>query len=711
MSEEPVRGPRRDLRSPRLRARIAVMAAIVWLVLALLRGGHLGWRRHLLLASAERQASNLALILAEYLQQVFDSADASLKQLAIHSRRVGGAGAAPGEWAVMLASARAGLTGVGSLSVTDAAGVIRHSTIPAIVGQPRADQYVFRQLAATTEDVLVADTPFRGPLPGASVVLPLGRRLTDPSGGFDGTVVATFLPSELRRFFRTVDVGPGGTTWIFHPDGVILVREPSPADPIGQGSADNPVFRAARSATAPGLLRGPVAPGGPVLLSAFRTTTQPSLIVAVSLSQADLLVEWNREALVSAGLLGALGVATALGLWLAFRQMAAHDAALLALERAQRLESIAHLTGGVAHDFNNLLMVILGNIARLRRTTKERADEQAVSEIEAAAQRAADLTRRLLAFARRQPLQPRLVDLNQPLDTLEPMLKRVLGEDVTLRVRRSETPCHAHLDAVQLETAVMNLCVNARDAMPRGGVVSIEVGRVLLDRTDAQNDPDVSPGRYVTMGVLDDGVGIPPEDLPHLFEPFFTTKELGKGTGLGLSSVHGFVKQSGGHVRVVSEVGRGTSVHLYFPEVEGAVVSPAPPPEPVKATGSGITVLLVEDEASVRMLAQEMLQELGYRVLAAADGASALALAAEHPEIDLVFTDVMLPHGMNGRQVAEALRRARPGLPIVFASGYSEDIIADRGQIEPGWRLVTKPYGFDVLADALAAALAERPPS
>jgi signal transduction histidine kinase/ActR/RegA family two-component response regulator len=712
MTEEPAPGTRPEPLRRRSKARIVGLVTLAWLALVLGRGGDLWWRRSLLLDGAERRAANLTLILAEYLKQVFDSADSSLKQLAIHSRRIGGVEAAPAEWAAMLASARAGLTGVGSLSVTDAGGVIRHSTIPALIGQSRADQYVIRQLATTSEDMLVADTPFRSLMTRGSVMLPLGRRLADAEGGFGGTVVATFLPSELRRFFRTVDVGPGGTTWIFHPDGAILVREPSQADPIGEPSTDNPVFRAARSAAAPGLLRGPLAPGGPPLLSAYRSTVQPSLIVGVSLSQADVLADWNRAVRVSAALLAVLGLAAALGLWLAFRQLEAHDAALAALQRAQRLESVAHLTGGVAHDFNNILMVVLGNVERLRQESLSEAATHASDEIETAARRAADLTRRLLAFARRQPLQPRLVDLNQPLQSVAPMLTRLLGEDVTLRIAPAPVPRCARLDAVQLETAIMNLCVNARDAMPRGGLLTIDVGMVDRDRAYGRRHPDVPPGRYVTIGVSDTGVGIPAEHLPRVFEPFFTTKEIGKGTGLGLSSVHGFVTQSGGHVRVTSEVGSGTTIRLYFPEAEG-MPAPAPgprAPEPVAPVPSAATVLLVEDDPGVRMLAREMVEELGYRVVAAPDGPTALALESEHPEIDLLFTDVMLPNGMNGRQVADELRRRRPGLPVVFASGYPQDVIEERGEIEAGWRLLGKPYSFADLADALRAALEERRP-
>jgi CheY-like chemotaxis protein len=355
-------------------------------------------------------------------------------------------------------------------------------------------------------------------------------------------------------------------------------------------------------------------------------------------------------------------------------------------------------------------MVILGNVERLRLAGLSPTAAHAVDDIETAGRRAADLTHRLLAFARRQPLQPRLVDLNQPLDALAPMLERLLGEDVTLRVVRATAVRCARLDVGQLEAAIMNLCVNARDAMPRGGLLTLEAG--AADVAQGRQPPDVPPGRYVTIAVSDTGVGIPPQNLPRLFEPFFTTKEVGKGTGLGLSSVHGFVAQSGGHVTVASAVDRGTTIRLYFPEVAGTpdVVPPPPVPEPAAPAGFGATILLIEDEPSVRMLARDMLEELGYTVLAAADGPSALALEATHPRIDLVFTDVVLPNGMNGREVADELLRRRPGLPVVFASGYPRDVIEDRGEIEPGCRLLTKPYPFEELAETLRAALAERRP-
>jgi len=476
---------------------------------------------------------------------------------------------------------------------------------------------------------------------------------------------------------------------------------------MGESTAGNALFARVERAAGAGSHRGPHAAGGAELLDAWRPLAQAPLVVAVSLSQADVLANWKREAAVSSVLLAGLAVASFVVTRLLLRQIDARQTAERALARSQRLESIAHLTGGVAHDFNNILMVILGNVSRLRRAGIDSGASpaaRAVGEIDQAAQRGADLTRRLLAFARQQPLQPKVVDLRAPLDALEPMLKRLLGEDVTLRIRRPAEPCRAHIDAGQWDSAVMNLCINARDAMTKGGLLSIELGLVELDAGYARRNPDIPAGRYVLLSVSDTGEGIPAANLAHIFEPFFTTKEDGRGTGLGLASVHGFVKQSGGHIRVYSELGHGTTFRLHFPEVVVAG-EPLAAPAPGAQGGRGETVLLVEDEPSVRELAREMVEELGYRVLAAADGPEALTLAEKHPQIDLLFTDVMLPHGMNGRELADELARRRPGLPVVFASGYSEDIVQHRGAIVAGLRLVTKPYRFEQVADALRSAL------
>jgi signal transduction histidine kinase/CheY-like chemotaxis protein len=597
---------------------------------------------------------------------------------------------------------------VGSLSVVDGEGVIRHSTIPAIVGQSRRDDYVYQRLSADPAEVLVASKPFRILNPPYRLVIPLGRRITRPDGGFGGAVVASFVPEDLRGFFKQVDVGPGGTVWVFHPDGVVLFRAPAADNPLGESALGNPIFEAARSLTSAGTLRGPLRAGGPAMLSAYQPLRDPPLLVAVSLSEDDVLADWRREVVLSAGLMILLAAGTALVLALFYREMNARAVAEAALVRSQRLEAIGQLTGGVAHDFNNLLTVILGNLALLRRSgdgTSGGPDPRRLAEIEQAAERASQLTRQLLSVARRQPLQPQVVDLNELVGSLQPMLARVLGEDVTQRVKLAGTACLASLDLAQAESALLNLCLNARDAMPRGGLLAIETSPVTLDGSYAQANPEVAPGDYVMVSVSDTGTGIRPEHLARVFEPFFTTKEPGKGTGLGLSTVQGFVKQSGGHVKVYSEVGKGTSVKLYFPQAAGAAETapPRPPAEPER--GEGQTILLVEDEPSLREMAVEMLEELGYRVVAVGDGPAALDRARELERIDLLLTDVVLPQGLTGRQVAEELARQRPRLPVLFVSGYAEEVIQHRGQLDAGLRFLGKPYSIEQLAQAVRQAM------
>jgi signal transduction histidine kinase/ActR/RegA family two-component response regulator len=687
--------------APRIKLRIAFGAVAVLLSGAALRGWDLARRHGELIAGGEARASNLALLLSGYLRESFAATDASLRQLALHSRRIGGAGASDSDWLPSLRSAGAGHNALGAVSVVDTTGIIRHSLQPRIVGQSRKSNYVFRRLVSDSADALVAGAPFRTVAGRPGFIIPLGRRLTDNDGRFAGIVAASFILDSVRRFFREADVGRDGTVWVFHPDGIVLIREPSDTNPIGEHAADNPIFRAAPSPNSSAVVRTALAPDGRALITGVHALDDPRLTVAVSLSEPELLAAWRRE------LEGSIGAFVIIGLILAgvvvvlFQQMDTRRAAEAALARNERLAVLGQFTGGVAHDFNNLLTVILGN-ASLLELQGRGSDE--VKEIEQAGLRAAELTRNLLAFARRQPLHPALADLNLLVEGVGPMLRRLLGEDVTLTARLSEAPCLATIDATQLETALVNLCVNARDAMPRGGLLVIETSRAVLSEGYARQHDEVTPGAYVVVAVSDTGDGIAPENLSRIFEPFFTTKEIGKGTGLGLSMVYGFVKQSGGHVQAYSEVGHGTTFKLYFPEVTGRPAGVAGP-SPVAERGRGEVILLVEDAPAVRLLARRLLEDLGYGVEVAGDGPSALGLARKLPRLDLLLTDVMLPGGMSGRDVAEALARERPGVPVIYTSGYSEDILSHRAQVGPDPRLVPKPYDVQVLATIVRAAL------
>jgi signal transduction histidine kinase/HAMP domain-containing protein len=374
------------------------------------------------------------------------------------------------------------------------------------------------------------------------------------------------------------------------------------------------------------------------------------------------------------------------------------------LHQAQKLEAIGQLTGGVAHDFNNMLTVISGTAEILIDELADRPDLVSIARmIDHAAERGADLTRQLLAFARRQPLQPKNVDVNAIVGNIRQLLRPTIGEQIELEVRLEQDADPAHIDPSQLSSALLNLAVNARDAMPDGGKLLLETGNVVLDEHYAERNPDVRPGRYVLIAVSDTGTGMPAAVLARAFEPFFTTKGIGKGTGLGLSMVYGFVKQSGGHIRIYSEEGHGTTIKLYLPRAD-AEVDAAPTIGSVE--GGSETILLVEDDELVRNFAVAQLQGLGYRTIAVADGIAALAVVERGTAFDLLFTDVIMPGGLNGRQLADAAAKLRP-IKVLFTSGYTENAIVHHGRLDAGVLLLTKPFRRADLARLVRAALAQ----
>jgi signal transduction histidine kinase len=376
-----------------------------------------------------------------------------------------------------------------------------------------------------------------------------------------------------------------------------------------------------------------------------------------------------------------------------------------ALQRqAQKIESLGQMTGGIAHDFNNLLTVIVGNLELLKGRVGE--DKRAQRHVDMAlmgADRGAKLTHQLLAFARRQPLEPRGVNLAQLLPDLTDMLRRTLGELIEIETVGLPGLWSVSIDPHQFETAVLNLAINARDAMPQGGKLTLELANVRLDDAYAALHDEVEAGQYVVFGVTDTGVGMPPDVAARAFDPFFSTKGDG-GTGLGLSMVYGFVKQSGGHVKLYSELGHGTTVKLYLPRsAEGtAVTYERPSGEDITGTE---TILVVEDEEPVRATVAALVGGLGYRVLEAADGASALIILESEEPIDLVFTDVIMPGLVSSRVLADKALELRPSLKILLTSGYTENTIVHNGRLDPGVQLISKPYGRDQLAQKLRGVL------
>ena len=377
------------------------------------------------------------------------------------------------------------------------------------------------------------------------------------------------------------------------------------------------------------------------------------------------------------------------------------------LRHSQRLDAVGQLTGGVAHDFNNLLTVVLGNAELLVDLNRDHPQQRQLAEmIGSAALRGAELTQRLLAFARKQALDPKVVDLNQLLVNMHPMLRRSLGEHIDIACVPRQGLWTAVVDQGQLENALLNLCLNARDAMPQGGSLTLETANVTLDAAYAAQNVDVAPGAYVVLAVSDTGQGIAPQHLLRVFEPFFTTKPPGKGTGLGLAMVYGFIKQSGGHTTVYSEPGQGTTVKLYLPRAVSPVVQDGGKLEPALIPGGTGTVLLVEDDDVVRRFAGEQLRSFGYTVVEAADGPQALAIVQTRADIDVLFTDVVMPGGMSGRALADAALQLRPGLAVLYTSGYTENAIVHHGRLDSGTLFLAKPYRRSDLDRMVRAARA-----
>src|SRR6185312_1616924 len=376
-----------------------------------------------------------------------------------------------------------------------------------------------------------------------------------------------------------------------------------------------------------------------------------------------------------------------------------------ALLQSQKMEAVGQLTGGIAHDFNNLLTGIVGSLDLMQTRLNQGRLDNVPRYIDAAmtsAHRAAALTHRLLAFARRQPLVPKSVDANQLVVSLEDLLRRTIGEAIDLAIVASADLWNTLCDPNQLESALLNLAINARDAMPDGGKLSISTANVSFDGISA-DAPALSPGEYVCIDVTDTGTGMTAEVAARAFDPFFTTKPIGQGTGLGLSMIYGFARQSNGHASIDSKPGRGTSVRLYLPRHQGgAAARPASTAAMAERSATGETVLVVEDEPVVRAVIREMLDEQGYRTLEAVDGPAGLRILQGNEEIDLLVTDVGLP-GINGRQLADQARETRPGLKVLFITGYAESVAITDGFLLPGMEMITKPFDLDNLSRRVRA--------
>ena len=834
----------------RLRTSVRLVFVLVFLLLAAVLTASLLTYRSEALHNGERRAENLAFILSDHIASTASAIDTTLQQMTLVASRIGGVHATSNAWADTLTAARSGIAGIAVLVIVDETGIIRHTTSPIILGQSRASTYLFRRLLAEPDSGLVVDTPFRGRSTGQWVI-PFGRRLTGPDGKFAGMIVATLELDKLRSFYRTIDVGRGGSIWMLHPEQAVLFREPSRTDATGEIAADNPLLALQRQKPEAGVLRSALETGGPIYLNAYRLVATPQVLITVSLAENEVLAAWNVAALIATLVLGGIAlllifawrvimreiqaraaaeaqaIAQAEALAAATKERAEADAALRTtqarfqsimdhspmmvslrdaegrfifinrayevfsrqssesmygktvaelrskeyedsipvsdkaviegrramqwemtipkpdglrvalvvkfpiydddgkvvsvgsiladvtdqkraeaqLAQAQRIEAVGQLTGGIAHDFNNLLTSILLN-ADVLSSILDDGTRPLAEAIRQASERGAELTQRLLAFGRRQMLEPKPTDITVLLAGMEPPMRRMLGANVGIAFRNAPDVATVIVDPSQLEATIMNLVSNARDAMPNGGQLTVETANYVPGSDGPAENPEIKAGSYVVIAVRDTGSGMPPEVIERAFDPFFTTKDVGKGTGLGLSTVHGFVKQSGGFVRITSEVGVGTVVWIYLPQadVAPAPVRPVEEPRPAVPTGDEL-ILFVEDDPMVRQHTGRLLSELGYQIVTADNAAEALKKADEGCKPDLLFTDLVMPGGMNGRQLAVRLRERWPDLRVLFTSGYSHGTMSTADAPLVAREILNKPYRRSELAARLREAL------
>jgi len=528
------------------------------------------------------------------------------------------------------------------------------------------------------------------------------RARRDGDGRFLGVIEMSLLPSNFSTFYSHLASGPGVVFELVRQDGVELARFPSyPEAPrldersgFRQSVAAHANFYTATSQLdgverRVGLRR---VPGYPVYVTAGIATAETRNEWLGGMA-THLIFGIPATALLFSAVLVVLQRTRRL-----HAEQDRREQTEAIMRQTQRLDAVGRLTGGVAHDFNNLLMIIIGNLETIQRQIESGREgaqlriERAAASAMQGAKRAATLTQRLLAFARLHPLDPHPLDLNKLLNDLSDFLTRTLGENVALEVIGAAGLWTVAADQTQLETALLNLASNARDAMPGGGKLTIETGNTYVDEAYAGANADVRPGQYVMIAVSDSGSGMSRETVEQAFEPFFTTKPAGEGTGLGLSQVYGFAKQSGGHVKIYSEVGEGTTVKLYLPRLigEAEARNRVDSAEPVAgAAGLGERILVVEDDGDVREYIVDTLRGLNFQVSEAPDGKHALSLLDEHG-FDLLLTDVILP-GMNGRQLADTMTAAHPGMKVLFMTGYSRNAIVHHGRLDPGVHMLQKP--------------------
>jgi signal transduction histidine kinase/ActR/RegA family two-component response regulator len=604
---------------------------------------------------------------------------------------------------------------VTAVIVTDSLGqaLLATPSFPVDPGMAFAERDYFQALRKGSEPVFIGAT-LTGRLTG-QLAFSVARRKGDDPQQFQGTILVFVSPRYFEAFDRSLfndstDYAAG----LYREDGALLARYPSTPETASPAAQPNTLLMTAVAHDpTSGMVRGEAVDGVERLIAYRRLDAYP-VYATVSRSRHSIVIEWGN--LMASHLI--FGIPATIALFtlslLAARRARRESATLAALQaeirrreqaedalrQAQKMEAVGRLTGGIAHDFNNHLTVISSNVELLKRRLPANTD--ALARLADAAmhgvRRAATLTQRLLAFSRQQTLDPEPLDAGQMVSGMLDLLRRTLGETVVVETASAAGLWPTRVDANQLESALLNLAVNARDAMPRGGKLTIETANAAIDESYAARHADLKAGQYVMIAVHDTGIGMSPDVRARAFEPFFTTKPFGHGTGLGLSMVYGFVAQSGGHVRIESEPGQGTTIRIYLPryvqQPSSAAVSGGAAAQSPSDTE---TVLVVEDDETVRHAAVEALREIGYEVLEAPDAMEAFRLIADRGGIDLLFTDVGLPGGVNGRALADAAHNITPALKVLFTTGYTRDSSLQSGLLNGDVHFLAKPFSLQQL--------------
>ncbi|MGV3634965.1 MAG: ATP-binding protein [Pseudorhodoplanes sp.] len=546
----------------------------------------------------------------------------------------------------------------------------------------------------------------------------LSRRIRGPNNSFGGVTTVSIAPEYFTRFYEKLP--PPGVFALIRDDGAILARYPDLSQRLQRLAPDSTVMRSIKLHPQEGFVTGTSTFDGHTRLFAYRKMPRYNIYVVSGIESDVVLRDWLKN-MASHLIFGLPATLAMIGLGIVAlrrtrREAIAHsqlqqevsrrERTELALQQALKMEAVGRLTGGVAHDFNNLLTAILGNVDLALRRVPEGDDRlrRSLNSARQASERAASLVQRLLAFSRQHPLEEKAVDVNRLVQGMSELLRRTIGETITVETVLAGGLWKTAVDPNQLENALLNLAVNARDAMPDGGRLTIETANTYLDEAYvAAHATDLAHGQYVLVAISDTGSGMSKDVIERAFEPFFTTKPTGAGTGLGLSMVYGFVKQSRGHIKIYSEAGEGTSIKIYLPRLmDESAVEPWLPNEPIHSAEASTKrperILLVEDDEEVNRFSSEVLRDEGYEVISTHEGASGLRLLDANPDVRLLFTDVVLPGGMNGRQLADEALRRRPDLKVLFTTGYTRNAIIHHGRLDADVDLLTKPFTSDALA-------------